>query len=99
MTDKTHNETDQAYLERNHLVAALSRLYPSGVLQTKIPGWDKAWHGCVYIDLPTGQISYHFHESQAALFAHLGPYVGEWDGHEKADVHFRLAALRRTGSL
>lgn len=86
-------EKDGAYLERNHLVAALSKLYPSGLRITNIPGWSADWHGCCMIDLPTGQISYHFHDSQAHLFAHLKPYAGEWDGHDKDTVHARLAAL------
>lgn len=84
---------DQAYHERNHLVAALARLYPSGVTKTDIPGWDDEWHGCVYIDLPTGQISYHFHDSEAQLFDGLPAYDKPWDGHSKDDVHARLAGL------
>ena len=86
-------EKDQAYLERNHLVAALARLYPSGIKRTDIPGWSPDWHGCVNIDLPTGQISYHYHDSHAALFSGLPAYEGEWDGHDKETVHQRLGAL------
>ncbi len=84
---------DQAYLERNHLVAALARLYPSGIARTDIPGWSDDWHGCVYINLPTGQVSYHYHDSHAFLFEALPPYQGKWDGHNKADTHRRLANL------
>lgn len=84
---------DQAYIERNHVVAALARLFPSGVQRTNIPDWNSEWHGCVYIDLPAGQISYHFHDSQAHLFADLPPYAGEWDGHDKEVVHARLATI------
>ncbi len=91
MSDK--DDKDQAYFERNNIVAALARLYPSGTATTAILGWSDDWHGCVYIDLPTGQISYHFHDSQAYLFDELGPYIGEWDGHDKDEVHCRLAAL------
>lgn len=85
---------DQAYLERNHLVAALARLYPSGVAKTAIPGWSEDWHQCVYIDLPCGQISYHFHDSHAHLFEALPAYQGEWDGHDKSIVHRRLSELK-----
>jgi hypothetical protein len=84
---------DQAYAERNELVAALARQYPSGLRRTDIPSWGEHWHGCVYIDLPTGQISYHYHDSQAHLFAGLPPYTKEWDGHDKETVHDRLRAL------
>ena len=79
-----------AYSERNYLVALLARLFPSGVRNTDIPGWDAEWHGCVYIDLPSGQISYHYHDSEAHLFAGLPPYAQEFDGHDKATVHTRL---------
>ena len=90
---KLEEEKDQAYRERNHLVAALARLYPSGIKRTDIPDWSPDWHGCVYIDLPSGQISYHYHDSQAWLFERLPTYEGEWDGHNKETVHQRLGAL------
>ena len=83
-------EKSEAYSERNHIVAALAHLFPSGIARTNIPGWDEEWHGCVYIDLPTGQISYHYHDSEHQLFADLPAYKGQWDGHDKATVHQRL---------
>lgn len=86
-------EKNEAYRQRNHLVAALARLFPSGIRQTNIDGWDQEWNGCVYIDLPIGQISYHYHVSQSYLFDDLPPYTKEWDGHEKETVHQRLAWL------
>lgn len=84
---------DGAYDERMHLVAALARLFPSGIRDTETPDWTPSWKGCVYIDLPTGQISYHYHTRHAALFQDLPPYEQPWDGHSKDDVHHRLAAL------
>ncbi len=74
-------EKDQAYEERNRLVALLAAIFPAGRRQTDIPGWNPEWHGCVYIDFPWGQASWHFHDSQSSLFAFLPPYRGEWDGH------------------
>lgn len=85
---------NEAYLERNQVVAALVRLYPSGLARTDIPGWEPEWHGCVYIDLPTGQVSWHFHDSQAYLFDGLPPYTKPWDGHDTPEKYRRLAALR-----
>jgi hypothetical protein len=84
---------DQAYLERAYVVAALARLYPSGTRRTDIPGWKPNWHGCVYIDLPAGQISFHYEDSQAPLFAALPAYTRPYDGHSKADVFIRLGLL------
>jgi len=91
--DDQRAEKDEAYRQRNHLVAALARLYPSGIRPTNIEGWSPDWHGCVYIDLPSGQISYHYHDSQAQLFSELPLYTKKWDGHDKETVHSRLAAL------
>ena len=82
---------DAAYLERNQLVSLLSKLFPSGIKRTAIEGWSDDWHGCVYIDLPTGQASWHYHDSQAYLFAHLPPYAGEWDGHDTEQKYERIA--------
>ncbi len=84
---------DEAYAERNKLVAALARLYPSGIARTDIPKWDPEWHGCVYIDSPAGQLSWHFHDSEAYLFASLPPYEKPWDGHTTDEKYERLARL------
>lgn len=72
---------DAAYSERNQLVALLASMFPAGVAKTAIEGWDEAWHGCVYIDFPWGQASWHYHDSQAEMFHHLPQYLGSWDGH------------------
>lgn len=85
---------DYAYLQRNHLVAALARCFPSGIRKTAIEGWSEDWHGCVYLDLPAGQISYHYHDSHAFLFAGLPAYDRPYDGHDKAEVHRRLESVR-----
>lgn len=85
---------DGAYLERNQVVAALAKCFPSGVALTAIDGWSEDWHGCVYIDLPTGQVSWHFHDSQAYLFDGLPAYGGTWDGHDTPEKYRRVAALR-----
>lgn len=84
---------DAAYLERNQVVAALAKCFPSGVARTAIEGWSEDWHGCVYIDLPTGQASWHFHDSHAYLFDGLPPYMGTWDGHDTPEKYARLAKL------
>lgn len=89
---------DAVYLERNQVVAALAacaqRLgWRAGVALTDIPGWEADWRHCVYIDLPTGQVSWHFHDSQAALFAFLPPYDGTYDGHGTEEKYDRVVAL------
>ena len=85
---------DGAYLERNRVVAALASCFPSGIARTAIEGWDEEWHGCVYIDLPVGQVSWHYHDSHAHLFAHLPPYTKPWDGHTTEEKYKRVALLQ-----
>ena len=91
--------TDAAYLERNQVVAALAKCFPSGTAKTAIEGWSESWHGCVYIDLPTGQASWHYHESQAYLFEGLPPYLGKWDGHTTPEKYERMARMKYAGML
>jgi hypothetical protein len=93
------NLIDDVYLERNQVVAGLAALavklgYKAGIAKTAIEGWDEEWHGCVYIDLPTGQISWHYHSSQDGLFSFLPLYDGVWDGHDTPEKYRRVLALR-----
>lgn len=97
--ERLTRKKDAAYDERMHLVAALARMFPSGIRDTTTPGWTPSWKGCVYIDLPTGQISYHYHTRHAHLFRDLAAYTHDWDGHDKEAVHSRLDALWQQGAL
>lgn len=87
------DDKDTAYEERNLLVAALSKMFLAWRTKTAIEGWDPKWHGCVYILLPTGQVSWHYHDSQAHLFSHLPEEGRQWDGHGTPEKYNRLAAL------
>lgn len=91
--DKTY-----ARLERNRLVAALSKLFPSIRTKTDIDGWDPKWHNVVYIVLPTGQVSWHYHDDHEPMFEHVmyrDPQLESmWDGHDTEEKYKRLSALR-----
>lgn len=87
--------TSSAYKERNQLVALLSTCFPSGKAKTAIEGWDEAWHGCVYIEFPWGQASWHYHNSDAWMFEHLPPYNKQWDGHTTEQKYAGIAAAIR----
>jgi len=93
------DEKDEAYRQRNVLVRALAGLFPSGIRRTNIEGWEEEWQGCCYIDLPTGQVSYHYHDSEDYLFNELPPYTQEYDGHDKETAEQRIldAALDAAG--
>lgn len=98
--ERLRETKDGAYLERNRCVALIARMalamgLRAGLARTAIEGWSEDWHGCVYIDLPTGQCSWHFHDSQAHLFDGLPTYAGKWDGHTTPEKYGRVdAALR-----
>lgn len=89
-----------AYLERNRVVAflasmALANGWRAGVRRTAIEDWDPAWHNCCFIDLPTGQASWHYHDDHGELFSHLPPYEGDWDGHSTFEKYQRLELQAR----
>lgn len=88
--DSQKTQKDAAYLERNKLVALLASLFPSGIAKTAIEDWSEDWHGCVYVDLPGFQASWHYHDSHAHLFEHLPPYRGEWDGHTTEEKYEKI---------
>lgn len=95
--DEVREQKDGAYLERNRCVALIARMalalgLKAGVAKTAIEGWSEDWHGCVYIDLPEGQASWHYHDSQAFLFDGLPTYAGAWDGHSTPEKYERVAA-------
>jgi len=95
-------QKDGAYLERNRCAALIARMalangWRAGVARTAIEGWSADWHGCVYVDLPTGQTSWHFHDSQAHLFAGLPAYPDAWDGHDTPEKYRRVGEAFKAG--
>ncbi len=93
------HEKSKAYRERNMVVALLAQMalamgWRVGRADTDIEGWDDCWHGCVYIDLPTGQVSWHYHESDAILFEALPEYPRRWDGHSTKEKYERVTTMR-----
>lgn len=77
------------YTERAELVALLTRIFPSWVL-TDPAEPDRP---VVYVQLPTGQCSWHISPGNwAEIFAHLGlPCEGPpWDGHTMEQKYERV---------
>lgn len=86
---------NSAYSERNKCVALIARMaialgLKAGRVITAIEGWDEEWHNCVYIDLPSGQVSWHYHSGESAQFAALPEYHGKWDGHTTDEKYDRV---------
>jgi hypothetical protein len=85
---------DQAYAERDCLVSALSKTYPSHLCRHDGPDWEDDWRNIVCIHLPTGQATWHIHDSELRWFGHLGREDAHWDGHSIKEKYERLAQLR-----
>ena len=87
---------DGAYRERDQLVCALSKVFPSRLERhpDSDKAWDDDWRWIVFVDLPTGQASWHIHDTELEWFSHLSVRSGNsWDGHTTEEKYRRLAAL------
>lgn len=93
---------DPVYNERNRCVAAIAAMaiahgWNAGLGLHEGETCDDEWRTVVFVDLPTGQVSWHIHTRELPLFRKLPPYKGVWDGHTTEQKYARLAAL--TGHL
>lgn len=89
--EKAEAERDGAYRERAQLVALLAALYPATLAYNDptAPEW-----AVVYVDLPTGQASWHVAPADVELFAHVHRDDShEWDGHTTEEKYQRIAEL------
>jgi hypothetical protein len=96
---KSQVDIDKAYSERNKLVCALSKLWPSHLAKhppTDI-SWDPNWTYIVIIESPVGQLSWHIMDRELPMFSHLEHGYNNWDGHTTEQKYERLADLRTNG--
>jgi hypothetical protein len=97
--DKYKKRKDEAYEERNRLVALVARmtLAHGGVAgvgvheDTPDVEWHPEWRTLVAIDLPTGQASWHLHDSHVHLVRDLPAYTEPWDRHTTEVKYERVA--------
>ncbi len=80
---------DAAYHERDLLVALVSKLFPSHLARHE-GEWEDDWRNIVCVHLPTGQATWHIHDSELSDFAHLGLCAGHWDGHTTDEKYERV---------
>lgn len=95
--DELRKAKDSAYSERNKVVALLARIAPwmgwgagHGRHPESDAGWERDWMNIVFIDLPTGQASWHLHDSEVHLLAGLPKYLKDWDGHTTDEKYRRV---------
>ncbi len=90
---------DAVYEERDRCVALASRLAAALGMDAWIgrhvgEDWDDEWRTVVFVQLPTGQVSWHVHDREMLLFAHLPRRDDRpWDGHSTEEKYERCAAL------
>lgn len=89
------SDLNSVYAERNKLVAmsakmALALGYIAGLATHRGETWDDDWRNVVLIDLPSGQVSWHIHDSELPWFEGLPAYPGEWDGHTTEEKYIRV---------
>lgn len=88
--------SNELYDERARVVVALALAsralgYRIGfAVDPKEPDWP-----VLFIDLPTGQVSWHLTQAQRVdLAGDIGDYGGVWDGHSTTEKYERLRAWR-----
>ncbi len=89
------NQKNNAYKERNLCVALIAKLalqlgYKVGGSLHVGDNWDDDWRHIVFIDIPTGQLSWHIHDSEVPNFNFLSEYPGAWDGHTTEEKYNRI---------
>lgn len=87
---------ETAYEERAKIVSLLSRIYPAWIAahDPLDASWDSQWRTIVFVDLPTGQVSWHMHDNDVGFFAHLTQGTKSWDGHTTEEKYNRVLGVR-----
>lgn len=95
---KLIRQKDMAYSERDKCLVLIARMAQELGLNVGMglhvdkPGedWDADWRNILFIDLPSGQVSWHIHQNEAQWFYFVGTYNGEWDGHTTDEKYRRV---------
>ena len=87
MTGNFQSEPDKAYVDRNLAVQVLAILAKQKWYQIGIRNREDDWP-ILYVDLPTGQVSWHIPKDEIVAF--FPDYPGEWDGHDLKEKRDRL---------
>lgn len=88
-------EKNAAITERDLVLAIASKLATVCGLEAELwqheeEEWEDEWRNIVAIYLPTGQVTWHIHDSELQYFQHLKPGVNKWDGHSTEEKYQRV---------
>lgn len=94
--DRLRGQKDAAYTERDQLVCALSKVFPAHLCRhpEEDTEWEDDWRWIVCVHLPTGQATWHIHDSERDWFDHLSVQPNHWDGHTTEMKYQRLSRIR-----
>ena len=88
--------TRRAYHQRDELLIALSKVWESHLIPTKldVAGSRQDWLWSVCLHAPCGQLVFPVNNVLAAKMGHLErDTANHWDGHTSAERSKRLASL------
>jgi hypothetical protein len=94
----TPEQMNAVYLERNRCVLLALRLalaagYVAGIGQDE--QGEPGWQHILYIDLPSGQVSWHVPDQFVTEHCgNLPVYTRAWDGHDTEEKYRRVLAYR-----
>lgn len=101
--DQVTKQKDEAYAERNKVVAAFARVIHaySWTMECQVgiakhpdedKDWESDWKTILVIESkPAGQMSWHFHDSEVYLLEGLPILKNyKWDGHTTEEKYKRL---------
>jgi hypothetical protein len=84
---------NNAYAERNlcvALIADYAQWVGHGVWMKIDPNEEAGWQHIIFIDLPTGQVSWHLQDSELENFPGIPEWPIEWDGHTTEEKYKRI---------
>lgn len=85
-TTKNESTPDEAYYDRNLCVQVIAEMASRLGYKTGIKD-DPEWV-IIYVDLPTGQVSWHIPKKE--VVCNIPEYQGKWDGHNLQEKRDRL---------
>jgi hypothetical protein len=93
------DQKDNAYTERNYLVAVISKIWPSHMMMHQPeddPDWDEKWRTVICVHVAGRRCGWHIHDSERHLFVHLDDSpvaVHGYDGMTTVEKYGVLSSL------
>ena len=84
---RTESVPDEAYYDRDLIAQALARMALEVGYSAGVKFRESEWP-IIYVDLPTGQVSWHI--KHVELLQGLPDYPGEWDKHDLEEKRDRI---------